>query len=227
MPELGFEFFLKAGEQHARREHSGADRVALRDGLRRVPDGVPPVDYVPLFALLGSQLTENEVIAIADELASTSDPDSAETIRTAIKSVTHEHAKEYANFVEHGYVLRRLIRRAIRHGRLAGIDGELTRPVAAAVIDRFGITYPHLARQRDQILDVLRAEERTFSRTLERGLRELQRVLAGGEPIDGATLFWLFETHGLPPEVSVEELRRQGADAGDWSTVDADGPVPR
>jgi hypothetical protein len=58
------------------------------------PDGVPPVDYVPLFALLGSQLTENEVIAIADELASTSDPDSAETIRTAIKSVTHEHAKD-------------------------------------------------------------------------------------------------------------------------------------
>jgi len=117
---------------------------------------------------------------------------------------------------EHGYVLRRLIRRAIRQGRLAGIDGELSRSVGAAVIDRFGDAYPHLPRQRERILDALQAEERTFARTLDRGLRELQRVLAGGEPIDGATLFWLFETHGLPPEVSVEELRRQGADAGDW-----------
>jgi len=118
--------------------------------------------------------------------------------------------------VEHGYVLRRLIRRAIRQGRLAGIDGELTRPVGAAVIDRFGDVYPPLARQRERILDALQAEERTFAHALDRGLRELQRVVAGGDPIDGATLFWLFETHGLPPEVSVEELRRQGADAGDW-----------
>ncbi len=70
--------------------------------------------------------------------------------------------------VEHGYVLRRLIRRAIRHGRLAGIDGELARPVALAVIDRFGAIYPHLAAQRDRILDALQAEERTFARTLAR-----------------------------------------------------------
>ena len=52
------------------------------------PEGVPDVDYVPLFALLGSQLTDNEVIAIADELASQSDPEPAEAIRQAIKAVT-------------------------------------------------------------------------------------------------------------------------------------------
>jgi hypothetical protein len=52
------------------------------------PQGVPDVDYVPLFALLGSQLTDNEVIAIADELASQSDPEPAEAIRRAIKAVT-------------------------------------------------------------------------------------------------------------------------------------------
>jgi hypothetical protein len=54
------------------------------------PEGVPSVDYIPLFALLGSQLTDKEVAAIADELADESDPQAAETIRQAITAVTHE-----------------------------------------------------------------------------------------------------------------------------------------
>lgn len=58
------------------------------------PEGVPRVDYIPLFALLGSQLTDAEVAAIGEELAATSDPDSADAIRTAIKNVTHTAAKE-------------------------------------------------------------------------------------------------------------------------------------
>ena len=53
------------------------------------PEGVPDVDYIPLFALLGSQLTNDEVSAIADELATSVDPDSAETIKAAIANVTH------------------------------------------------------------------------------------------------------------------------------------------
>ena len=58
------------------------------------PEGVPEYDYVPLFALLGSQLTQNEVAAIADELVSESDPDSAEAIRRAIATVTNQQADE-------------------------------------------------------------------------------------------------------------------------------------
>jgi Protein of unknown function (DUF3349) len=58
------------------------------------PEGVPDVDYIPLFALLGSQLTDSEVASVADALANESDSDSAEAIRTAIKSVTHEQPKD-------------------------------------------------------------------------------------------------------------------------------------
>jgi len=58
------------------------------------PEGVPDVDYIPLFALLGSQLTDTEVSEIADELASQSDPDSAATIRKAIGNVTHEQVRD-------------------------------------------------------------------------------------------------------------------------------------
>jgi hypothetical protein len=58
------------------------------------PEGVPTVDYLPLFALLGSQLTDSEVKEIAEELANESDPDSAQAIRDAIKSVTHLQAND-------------------------------------------------------------------------------------------------------------------------------------
>jgi hypothetical protein len=63
----------------------------LRTGY---PDGVPSVDYIPLFALLGSQLTEDEVQAVAAELEESADPDSAEAIRTAIKNITHARPHE-------------------------------------------------------------------------------------------------------------------------------------
>jgi Protein of unknown function (DUF3349) len=58
------------------------------------PEGVPDVDYIPLFGLLGSQLSDTEVGAIGDELASSADPDSAEAIRAAIKTATHDPASD-------------------------------------------------------------------------------------------------------------------------------------
>jgi hypothetical protein len=58
------------------------------------PEGVPDVDYIPLFALLGSQLTEAEVSAIGDELVTSIDPDSAETIKAAIANVTHTKPRD-------------------------------------------------------------------------------------------------------------------------------------
>jgi hypothetical protein len=63
----------------------------LREGY---PEGVPDVDYIPLFALLGSQLTESEVSAIAEELATSIHPDSADTIKTAIATVTHTQPQD-------------------------------------------------------------------------------------------------------------------------------------
>lgn len=77
------------------------------------PEGVPEVDYVPLFALLGSQLTEAEVSQIADELASSANPESAQAIRAAIKSVTDHHpqdsdvARVRARLAEGGWPLAR------------------------------------------------------------------------------------------------------------------------
>jgi alanyl-tRNA synthetase len=104
---------------------------------------------------------------------------------------------------DQGYVLRRLLRRAVRQGRVLGIEDELLRPLGETVIERYAGIYPHLG---PEILDTLAEEERRFARTLRRGLREIERLLRRGTPITGAVLFRLFETHGLPVELSVEEL---------------------
>src|SRR4051812_15316921 len=90
----------------------------------------------------------------------------------------------------HGYVLRRLLRRAIRQGRKLGIDGPFVREVGRTVL------------QDERVLNVLAGEEQRFGRTLRRGLREIERL----ESVDGRELFRLFETYGLPPELTVEEL---------------------
>ena len=90
----------------------------------------------------------------------------------------------------HGYVLRRLLRRAIRQGRTLGIEGPFLRTVGESVSDD------------PRVLDVLEQEERRFARTLKRGLREISRL----DHVDGRVLFHLFETYGLPPELTLEEL---------------------
>src|SRR4051812_8614435 len=90
----------------------------------------------------------------------------------------------------HGYVLRRLLRRAIRQGRRLGIDGPFVREVGRTMLDD------------ERVLDVVAGEEQRFGRTLRRGLREIERL----QRVDGGELFRLFETYGLPPELTVEEL---------------------
>jgi alanyl-tRNA synthetase len=90
----------------------------------------------------------------------------------------------------HGYVLRRLLRRAIRQGRRLGIEGPFLREVGESVTGD------------PRVLEVLESEERRFARTLQRGLREIERL----DHVDGRVLHHLFETYGLPPELTLEEL---------------------
>ena len=103
-----------------------------------------------------------------------------------------------------GYVLRRLLRRAIRQGRTLGIEGPFLRAVGESVLDRYATVYPGLS---SGVLDVLEAEETQFTRTLQRGLREIARL----ERIDGRELFRLFETYGLPPELHARGARHRPA----------------
>jgi alanyl-tRNA synthetase len=113
------------------------------------------------------------------------------------------------------YVLRRIMRRAIYHGRLLGIDRPFLEDVVELVVDRMKAHYPDLERNRLLIRQVARAEEERFIAVLEEGMQRLGRVIAdtrtaGSEIVDGSAIFRLYDTFGFPRELSEEVLAREG-----------------
>ncbi len=114
---------------------------------------------------------------------------------------------------ERGYVLRRIIRRAIRYGRQLGLDRPFMTEVASAVIDRFAAAYPALSENRDFIRRVVGIEEERFAETFERGNNILRNILTTTpledmQLISGNDAFVLYDTYGFPPEL-VDEIGRR------------------
>jgi alanyl-tRNA synthetase len=144
----------------------------------------------------------------------------ADHVRTATFILGDTHAVTPSN-VDQGYILRRLIRRAVRYGRQLGIAGSFTANIAREVVDIFGTAYPELRKNSGRITAELNAEEDKFSRTLQNGLREVERVRgeikASGE-IPGETAFYLYESFGFPRELTEEVLGRKVDDAS-WTAA--------
>ena len=121
--------------------------------------------------------------------------------------------------VDQGYILRRLIRRAVRYGRQLGIDGFFTSKVAETVIELFRGAYPELEQNRDRVIGELDAEEDKFSRTLQNGLREAAKLkdeLASFPLVPGERAFYLYESFGFPKELTEEVLGKK-VDEEEWS----------
>ena len=112
---------------------------------------------------------------------------------------------------DQGYVVRRLIRRAIRYGLRLNINKRLwTRDIAQAVIDDYQNVYPELIRQQEFILDSLYKEEEKFSNTLLNGLKEFDKIINNKKEISGRDLFTLYQSFGFPLQLSWEELENRG-----------------
>ncbi|WP_245604188.1 alanine--tRNA ligase [Patulibacter minatonensis] len=104
---------------------------------------------------------------------------------------------------DRGYVLRRLMRRAVVQGRRIGIEGEFLGRYLDAVVDVMGAAYPELVERREEIRTWVTAEEQGFGRTLTAGLKLLEGLLEAGT-VSGADAFLLHDTHGFPVELTVE-----------------------
>lgn len=109
-----------------------------------------------------------------------------------------------------GYILRRLIRRAVRHGRKLEIGRVFTKDIASVCIDQFSDILPKLKEKKEYILQIIEDEEIKFNKTLENGLKELDRTIEREGKIDGNKAFQLYETYGLPIEVTEEILQEKG-----------------
>jgi len=109
--------------------------------------------------------------------------------------------------VERGYVLRRLIRRAVRQGKILGIEDNFASKIAEVVIEEYKDVYPEIEREKVKIFDGLNNEEMKFRQTLEKGLKKIKEIIAESrstEKISGEKAFYLFSTYGFPLELTKE-----------------------
>jgi alanyl-tRNA synthetase len=116
-----------------------------------------------------------------------------------------------------GYVLRRLLRRAARHGKLLGLDGPFLHRVVDAVVDAMGRAYPDVVEGHRRIAEVVKSEEERFAATLDRGLAllagEVERARrAGARVLPGDVAFRLYDTYGFPLDLTEDILAGEGLD---------------
>ncbi|MEA2056977.1 MAG: alanine--tRNA ligase-related protein, partial [Patescibacteria group bacterium] len=110
---------------------------------------------------------------------------------------------------EQGYMVRRLLRRSIRYGKLLGIKDPFVAELVGVVAQVYADAYPHLLDKQKEISEIVAQEEKKFEKTINRGLREFDQATAKQESLTGRLAFRLYETHGFPLEMSVEEAKRR------------------
>lgn len=135
----------------------------------------------------------------------------ADHIRTATFLIGDERGVVPSN-VDQGYVLRRLIRRSVRFARQIGFDSTKLVDLAKIYIEKYKNVYPELEANSAKIVDELTKEEERFSKTLENGLKEIEKVLkyVQGDKLNGKTAFRLYDTFGFPIEMTEEICREHG-----------------
>ena len=165
------------------------------------------------------------LIAASEEATSTT----AEGERKASHRVIADHLRSSSFLIAdgvtpsnegRGYVLRRIMRRAMRHAHLLGAQDPLMHRLVPALVGQMGDAYPELARAQAFIEDTLKQEEIRFRTTLGRGmglLEEASRALGDGGVLSGQTAFTLYDTYGFPLDLTQDEARRRGF------TVDVEG----
>ena len=114
---------------------------------------------------------------------------------------------------EQGYVMRRLLRRAIRYSFDLGIEQNFLQEVVPTIADLYEADFPEVKNNRDNIIAVLVKEEKAFRQTLRKGLRQMQRYIDDG--LTGEELFTLYDTFGFPVELGTEEAYKQGIKLSD------------
>ena len=135
----------------------------------------------------------------------------ADHLRTAVFIAADPAGIKPSN-TDQGYILRRLIRRAIRHAKSLNIEisSDWDEQIASLILDKYENYYVELKENRQVVLDVLRNEKERFSKTLEKGLREFAKVVDKNTEISGELAFHLFDTYGFPIELTIELANERG-----------------
>ncbi len=108
------------------------------------------------------------------------------------------------------YVLRMILRRALRHGKILGMDLPFLYKLVDTVIENYGEAYPDLVKNKAKIIDTIKREEERFNKTLDRGYKLLEEFIANKKDIDGESAFRLYDTFGFPLELTKEIAEENG-----------------
>lgn len=217
--------FLEIGNQvfmQYRREADGTfsplekRSVDFGGGLERIAAaalGVPDVYAVSVLAPLV------QIIEVLSSTVYRSDPGPIRVIVDHVRGAYFLAADGVRpGNKERGYVMRRLIRRAITTARSIGLRDEFFAPLVAQLQVTYAVEYPETSMRGETILATMRGEEKAFRRTLDGGLRALQKFTGG--KLTGENIFYLADTFGFPQEITIEEAKRLGiTQARDWEAV--------
>lgn len=108
------------------------------------------------------------------------------------------------------YVLRMILRRALRHGKILGVNRIFLNELVDVVVDNYGDVYPELIANKAKIVDTIKKEEERFSQTLEKGQAILDELISKGAEISGEDAFKLYDTYGFPLELTIEIAEEKG-----------------
>ncbi len=187
-----------------------------------VLQGKQSVYETELFIPLIEKITQlSSVVYGEDEENDTSIRIIADHLRTSVFILGDQHGIKPSNLGQ-GYILRRLIRRAVRHGRKLKIEGKFLSSLADIVIEMYSEAYPELKENRDFVHSELTQEEERFSTTLQKGEHEFEKMLPNllkgkNKIINGRVAFKLYDTYGFPVELTAELAQEHGF------TVDFEG----
>jgi alanyl-tRNA synthetase len=182
----------------------GLERMAQI--LQKVPNNYETDLILPIIK------TAAEIVGVDYTKADEKTKTSFKVIGDHVRAVVHLIADGVtASNTDRGYILRRLIRRVIRHGRLIGIEGNFINKVAETAISLSESAYPDVRKRAESIENELQREENQFLKTLERGEKLLAEILSKKpKQISGVNAFTLYDTYGFPLELTQEIAEEQG-----------------
>ena len=111
------------------------------------------------------------------------------------------------------YVLRMILRRALRHGKILGMELPFLYKLVDVIVDNYGEAYPSLVKNKEKIIDTIKKEEERFGKTLDRGYKMLEEFISQKKDIDGESAFKLYDTYGFPFELTKEIAADSGINA--------------